>query len=447
MPSYLVGLAVGALEFTSIEGASVPGRIVTVTGKSTLIMQAAREAPALLAGLEAYLGTPLHYPKLDFQAVPGHKPGAEEDPGVISYQDSEIYRSPDDQASDSRERLAYGLAHEMAHMWFGNLVTAQWWNDLWLNETLAEWATYKVAGQIHQDFRFESRRSLLEAVRWSDMQPSARPIRRFFGGGDSYAEAFDNSLTYQKGSAVVNLVENWVGARGFQAAVQRYLRLHEWGNARAEDFWATLAQEGDGSAPEILRLYLDLPGIPEVSFSRLPGDRLQVHQRRYRTLGASKVTEQLWHIPMVISYGNASNAKTVRLLLKQQETVFNVPGIDQATWMYPDSGGIGYYIWSLPPDLIRSLPHQAAAGLSATERKNVLEFARAAVLSGRLSTEDLLYLAIQYCEDEDLKVIDLVFRALGDIADLITADDQLSFKGRTKRCWPKAGSSLTILLA
>ncbi len=428
MPSYLVALAVGVLEFTPIEGASVPGRMVTVTGKSPLILQAAQEVPALLAGLEKHLGIPMPYPKLDHLIVPERKFAAMEDAGAISYPDSVLYRTPRDDGADSRERLLQ-LAHEMAHMWFGNLVTPQWWNDAWLSESLAEWAAQKIVRQVRPDLRFEDRTLILDYIPWLyEGKPSAQPIRRSFRGGENYNEAFDRFLTYEKGSRVVSLVENWIGASNFQAAVQRYLHRHQWGNAQAEDFWAAFAGEGDGSVPEIFRRYVEQPGIPELKFARLPGDRLHVRQGRYRTLETTNVTDQLWHVPIFIRYGSSTNAKTARLLLKEEEAVFNVPELDQSAWIDPNSGGTGYYVWNGPPDLFRALARPASSHLTAAERRRVIESASNAVRSGQLPAEMLLELAIQFLDDDEPEVIQRAFRALEEIAGFVIPDDRPSWK-------------------
>ncbi|MEO8427508.1 MAG: M1 family metallopeptidase, partial [Verrucomicrobiota bacterium] len=249
MPSYLVAMAVGPFEAIPIPGQAVPGRILTVAGKTALGKMAAQEAPALLAALERYFGLPHPFPKLDHIAVPEFNFGAMENVGLITYKDGLLLLDSGDTSLSSRQGLITVLTHEMAHMWFGNLVTMQWWDDLWLNEAFASWMAAKIAGQVHPELRFELQSYYtVRGARGNDVQPSVKPVRRPFKGGDNLQEAFD-TLSYGKGQAILGMIEGWIGATNFQAGLKRYFVQNSWGNARASDLWAVFAEAGDEALP------------------------------------------------------------------------------------------------------------------------------------------------------------------------------------------------------
>lgn len=426
MPSYLVTLAVGRFDFLPIPGQSVPGRIVTVPGKTPMARLAASEVPALLSALERYFGLPYPYPKLDHLAVPEHNSSAMENVGAIAYQDSVLLNDPGNVSFGQQQRMVELITHEMAHMWFGNLVTMRWWNDVWLNEALATWLSFKVAGQVHPELRFDllNQRFVAEA-RFNDTQPTTKPVRRPFRGGDNLREAFD-TLSYQKGQGILGMIEGWIGETNFQTALHRYFVRHSWGNTHAEDLWAAFAEGGDDSLEETLRRYIEQPGIPELSFTRLAGDRCAVRQRRYRTLTAKGVSDQVWHVPIVIRYGDKSGSKTARLLLKKDQDVFNVPGLDQAEWVYPNAGESGYYLWSLPPDLTTALTNRAIP-LSTSERSGLLGAAHFAMISGNLSADKLLQLALGFADDPTPQIQDQVTVELVGLRPYFSSNDHPAY--------------------
>jgi alanyl aminopeptidase len=178
MPSYLVAFAVGPLEFVPVPGLPVPGRIVTPRGQSTLAVDAARLAPALLSRLEAYFGVPHPYPKLDLIAVPEFTYGAMENAGLVTFRDNLLLLNPHQPAFEARRDLANVAAHEMAHMWFGNLVTIAWWDDLWLSESFADWICAKIVAQTNPEYRIEF--AMLAGIHnamVTDALPSVRAVR------------------------------------------------------------------------------------------------------------------------------------------------------------------------------------------------------------------------------------------------------------------------------
>ncbi|HXP61364.1 MAG TPA: M1 family metallopeptidase [Dongiaceae bacterium] len=433
MSSYLVFVGVGPFERTPVAGLPVPGSIVTAPGKAALVQLIAQESPGILSALERYFGVPYPYPKLD-QIAAQEFSGAMENAGAISYHDSTVLLDPDHVSFDQRRGMMETVTHEMAHMWFGDLVTMKWWDDVWLNEAFANWMSSKIASQLHPELRFEVSASQngIE-VRWLDTQPSVKPIRRLFGGGDNPREAFDG-LTYRKGQAILRMVEGWLGPDKFRAALRQYFTRHRWGNARAEDLWAAFDQEAGGNISETLRGYIEQPGLPLVTLARLPGDRCEVRQRRYQTITAKAVSSQTWRVPIVIRYGGKGGERTARFLLAKQEDVFTAPGLDQADWLYPNASETGYYEWSLPPDLSAALTNRSLAPLTTAERLGLLRYAESALTSGQLEATQSLRLQLSLAADTEPEIRQWVAGSLASLNQLyLGVEDRSALAGLLHR--------------
>ncbi|MCC7374821.1 MAG: M1 family metallopeptidase [Verrucomicrobiales bacterium] len=427
MPSYLVALALGPLDTLAMPDLAIPGRIVTAAGQTNLARMASVHIPPILSALERYFGIPYPYPKLDHLALPALPCGAMENAGAITYRD-EMLLVDDGHATIEQKRLLPEVtAHEMAHQWFGNLVTLQWWDDLWLNEAFATWASFKIARQLYPDLHFELRgHQIISVARTTDTQPSVKPIRRNLGAADNVHEAVD-VLTYFKGMAILSMAESWMGDEAFRSAVQSYFRSHAWGSTRADDLWKALSEFSDASLTETVRRYIEQPGIPELTFRRLPGNRLEVSQQRYKTLIGDKVADFLWQVPIVVTYGVGSDTRTARHLLTGTQQVFEIPDLDRAEWLYPNSNAAGYYLWNLSPELTSSLLDKGLIRLGSLERLGLLQSANFAVSSGKTSPVDALRLALASARDPRSEIRSAVMRSLIRWREILPVADQAAY--------------------
>jgi alanyl aminopeptidase len=240
LPSYLIAMAVGPMDSVEIPDLPVPGRIYTPRGQSGLAAYAAEMVTPILQAQQAYFGMAYPYRKLDFIAIPEYWPGAMEHPGAITYSDEIILLDPQNVSARQKRFAARVIAHELAHMWFGNLVTLEWWDDLWLNESFADWFGDKTTVELYP----ESGHGLVELrsvndVMQTDSRPTAEPIRQpVVNPGDLLSNV---GLAYNKGKSVIAMFERWIGPENFRKGVNAYLRKHAWGNTQAADFWASLA--------------------------------------------------------------------------------------------------------------------------------------------------------------------------------------------------------------
>jgi alanyl aminopeptidase len=258
MPSYLVAFAVGELDSTEISGLSVPGRIYTPKGQAHRTKFAAKNTPQILQTLESYFGIKYPYEKLDFIAVPNFTHGAMENAGLVTYRSSLLLLDDEPRLTDQRGPLKV-IAHELAHMWYGNLVTMAWWDDLWLNEAFASWMATKVMLDLYPEQNMQSG-LVQESAFGADASPTTKPIKKLV---KSQTDVMDGlGLNYSKGESILQMIESLVGEKEFQQGVQKYMQQHAWRNTQADDLWSVLSTVADFDVPGMMRTYLEQPSYP-----------------------------------------------------------------------------------------------------------------------------------------------------------------------------------------
>jgi len=404
MPSYLVAICAGPLESIVVDGQAVPGRFYTTAAQTKLAQLAMKEVPQLFNRLEEYFGSPYPYPKLDHIAIAGISFGAMENVGAITYSDALFLTDESNTSAETHKFITMVIGHEIAHMWFGNLVTMQWWDDVWLNEAFAEWMSMKIAQQVRPEFRYdiESYKGVAYVKR-VDAQPSVKAIRRSFRGGDNLLEAFD-ALSYIKGQAILRMVEGWMGEEDFRRSLQGYFAKHRWSNARAEDLWTALSANGNSSVAELVRKFIEQPGLPSVTFRRGSNDMLEIRQQRYRTISGEKSSNRVWDVPITIRFGAGKDVRTFRTLLATDSAEVNVPGLSEATWIHPNAAESGYYTWNLPPSMAAGLTNLPPDTLSVIEQLGLLDSTDLAFTGGEISAEDALGLLLGFSSSKEAEV-------------------------------------------
>jgi hypothetical protein len=342
LPTYLVALSVGSFDVieTSVPANAVrkqplPFRIIATKGQMPRMRFAAAEGPKLLGLLESYLKIPYPYEKLDLVGSP-ILGGAMENAASIIFDDTLLLLDPDAPLSQLRE-FAEVTAHEMAHQWFGDLVTPTWWTDIWLNESFAEWMGKKVGDQWRPDLGIAAT-ELSEAFNAMDADSlgKGRPIRQLITQNTQVSSAFD-SITYQKGSQVLSMFESYLGPDRFAQGVHQYLERYRFGNATADDFFSSLAANAaDAKIVPALRTFTDQTGVPLVTVTEGP-QGLALQQTRYRPLGVAPMPAQSWIIPLCFSRGTA---RSCQLLESASSTAQPIPG---TAALMPNANGAGYY--------------------------------------------------------------------------------------------------------
>ena len=374
LPTYLLAFVVGPYDVVdfgtippnSIRDRELPLRGIAARGLGDRLEYALKNTEGLLTELEEYFGTPYPYRKLDIIAAPESFGGAMENVGAIVY-DEYLLLMDEDSPLGQRRSYTSVHSHEMAHMWFGDLVTPVWWNDIWLNESFASWMEYKAAHGYWPEGEFD--RELLKGALFamaSDSLASARQIREPVDHSDEISSAFDG-ITYEKGAGVLAMLERYVGQDRFRDGVRLHMERHSDGSATAEDFIASLAEGTERVEIEAaFKSFIEQPGVPLLSVSLDCEDeghpRLHVSQARYAPLGSSiEPATDPWHIPMCVAFTDDGMDKSSCTLLSEKQQTINLDAGSCPTQVYPNADGAGYFRFSLDKAAWESLISNAAS--------------------------------------------------------------------------------------
>ncbi|MFQ5599848.1 MAG: M1 family aminopeptidase [Candidatus Krumholzibacteriia bacterium] len=413
LPSYLIAIAAGPLEVVPIPGMPIPGNVVTLQGQSHLAQLAAETTPPILAALEKYFGSRYPYEKLDLIGIPEYWAGAMEHPGAVTYAASILLVDPEAASVRQQRTLARVTAHELAHMWFGNLVTMRWWDDLWLNESFADWMGDKIAHEVYPQYNLEvAELQGVMGVMVGDARPSAQAIRRPVETADNLLENIGTQ--YNKGKAILSMFEQWIGEEQFRLGVLEHLNAHKWGNATGDDFWQALSGASGNDVPAAMATFIEQPGIALVSVEIGPGNTIRLSQKRFANYGIEQ-EEQTWKIPVTLRYsdGNVTHTKTVLLEQRSQEVTLDLGG--KPAWVVPNADQRGYYRWSVSPEMLAALARNSLAILNERERVGFIGNLSALLDAGAVSGDDYLLALGEFANDPKPMVVSALLGALGKI--------------------------------
>jgi cytosol alanyl aminopeptidase len=408
LPSYLVAFAVGPFDIVEAGKAGAKGttiRVITPKGKKEWARYAAKTTGPVLDLLEKYFGSPYPYEKLDVISVP-LQGGAMENPGLITFGQSIILSRPEEESASFRSRYAGICAHEIAHQWFGNLVTMAWWDDLWLNETFATWMAPKITEQLEPSWNLVAERAQNASNAMAvDSFATARRIRQPIESIDDIHDAFDG-ITYGKGAAVTRMFEKYIGEEKFRKGVQRYLREHESGNATAKEFLAAISAEAGQDISSAYSTFLDQPGVPMVSVELTCGakPKLAFAQSRYLPEGAEKTNESpQWQIPVCVRWGAGKKTETKCLKLDKPTAEMELPACPD--WVVANDSAHGYYRVSYSEELFKK-NLKATDVLSAAERISFQSDVQALASIGKVHYGQVLDLSTKLADDKNPAVIE-----------------------------------------
>jgi len=352
LSSYLIAVAVGPFEASpTLMSGSTAIRVYTLPGRQHLATFAREAAAESLTRLEQWFDMDHPYPKLDLLALPDFAFGAMENAGAVFFRDSILLLDADESSSEDRKRAGETIAHEISHMWLGNLVTMAWWNDLWLNESFATWMAYEIIDSWQPDWYiwldFAHRRENALEV---DALASSHPIAPRIRSADEAMENFD-AITYTKGASVLRMLAAYLGDEVFQEGIRLYIRQHREDAATASDLWAALGEVSGVPVKEIVSPWTLQTGYPRVSLKRYERKGrviVELAQERFLALPArkSKSTKPrtLWSIPWVGRIGgdHADDDRTLKHLFAKSRDQLSDQNAKQ-TWIYGNASETGFY--------------------------------------------------------------------------------------------------------
>jgi aminopeptidase N len=428
MSTYLVAMAVG--DFVCNEGSAegIPIRVCGTPDKKALGTAALGYAQEILKYYNQYYGIPYPFGKLDIVGVPDFEAGAMENTAAIFYRESELFIDATHASEQSRQQVFEVLAHEIAHQWFGDLVTMKWWDNVWLNESFASWMELKPSQALHPEWNasldavHDTDRALL-----ADALRNTHPIRATAETPDQINELFD-AISYEKGSAVLRMVESYVTPDVFRRGVNAYLRKFQYGNATAEDFWRTLAAASMRPVDAIMPTFVDQPGVPLISVktgcisappepkaARRKGKRTRIvpvkqaqpkmevtlSQTRFWNGAGVQSKPSLWMAPVCLK---AEGAKPFCQILSQKEQVVPVAGC--GSWVFVNANAAGYYRTRYDSAILEKLGSVATTALTTAERISLVNDQAALASSGDESVAAYLSLVSALNQDTESAILE-----------------------------------------
>lgn len=408
LPTYLVAIMVGpfvtdssAVAPTAQRAAPLPLRIVSTRPNAGRLAFARDGSARMVALLEDYFGEAFPYPKLD-QITSPILPGAMENAGADLYRDDIIVMDADAPVVQQRE-FGRIVAHELGHQWFGDLVTPEWWDDLWLNESFANWLGSRIGDAWRPDLGIAG--DVLSegyAAMETDALLAGRPIRQSIVSSSRIDTAFD-AITYGKGGHVVGMVAAWLGDATFRDGVRRYIAAHRQSTATSNDFFAALAEvAGDPRLVPAMKSFVEQQGVPLLAMRR-EGDRVLVTQLRYTTAGVAPPPAR-WTIPLCLRRGETRRC----FMMDQRNQAFTVPGTGP---VFPNAGGTGYYRFELTGLHWRELIAQADR-LPGGEALALVDSLAASIRAGRGTVTEMGRLARKLIGHPDPHAADAADKAL-----------------------------------
>ncbi len=408
MSTYLVAFVIGPLEMTDpVDVDGVDLRVVHVPGKNQLTDFALDVGAFSLRYFQDYFDIPYPGTKLDLVAIPDFAFGAMENLGCVTFRETVLLVDPNRATQPELQNVTDVIAHELAHMWFGDLVTMKWWNGLWLNEAFATFMEMRATDGYRPDWNRWTNFGLSRSAAFGvDSLSATRPIE-YEVVSPADAEGMFDVLTYEKGAAVVRMLEQYLGEDRFRDGIRRYMRTHQFDNADTPDLWQALEAETGEPVGEIMSSWIYQGGYPQILATRNDNGEMVLSQRRMTLAGAGQSTEQTWSTPLryrflpTSSESTDKTSSTHRILLGDSPMVLpgsaHVPVVVNAT-------GSGFVRVAYSPDDLDTLADLAIDHLSPVERYALIDDAWAAVQNDQSTTPAFLNLLEAMTGESDRSV-------------------------------------------
>jgi puromycin-sensitive aminopeptidase len=425
--SYLVAYCIGPFEATppASTPSGVPVRVVMPRGMADKGLFARDAHVRSLGWLEDYTAIPYPYTKVDAIGVPDFEAGAMENPGAITYRLTAIAADPERTSIHAMKGIFYTAAHELTHMWWGDLVTMAWWNDLWLNESFATFVGYKAVADLMPEWGlWRDFVATLARPFALDALVSTHPISFEVKNAKQATERFD-VITYWKGAGVVRMIEGFLGAAAFRTGVRSYLERYRESNATADDFWRELEAASQQEVASVANAWIKTPGHPVVHFEAdQAGEALRLTLRQERFFADPEAARgsrrQLWPVPLVIVFGGPDGEAEQRLLLRDEQAQIVLPG---AQWFFPNGGASGFYRFTMDDEALAALTGALQQSLAPHERLLLADNYWALLRAGVVTIDQYLQLLNGYRAETDRAVVSTLADQLGWLSLHVVDDD------------------------
>jgi puromycin-sensitive aminopeptidase len=421
MSTYLLAFVIGPLEVTdAVEVRGVPVRVAHVPGKAKLTDWPMEVATFALAHFEDYYGIPYPGDKLDLVALPDFAFGAMENLGCVTFRESLLLADPEHATQAELAQASLTIVHEIAHMWFGDLVTMKWWNGIWLNEAFATFMEHAGVDAFRPEWRTwddfsVARTGALEI----DALSTTRPVEYEVHSPEDADGMFD-VLTYQKGGSVVRMLEQYLGEESFRSGVQQYLERYRFGNTETTDLWDALEEATGRPARRIMDSWIFQPGFPLLRVE-LDGRRARFAQHRF-AYGAHRNGTR-WSVPVIVRASVGGTPVEQRVLVEDDTATVDFDG--DLDWLLANVGAHGFYRVAYPPGVPERL--LATGALNAVERYTLVDDLYASMLAGQASAADFVDFCRNFTGERDLIVWRILLGRLRLVGRLADPEDRPRF--------------------
>lgn len=431
LPTYLLSLAVGSFDVVEagmlppneVRSEPIPLRGFARRGKGPELALALETAPDLVRVFEEALQQPYPYKKLDIVAAPQWPSGATELAAALTYRETRILASPGIGPAARRSLLAIH-AHEVGHMWFGNLVTPPWWDDLWLKESFASWGEGASLSEIYPGEGYELD-AIVDGIRAMglDSLASARAVREPIALNENVRNAYD-SITYNKGLSVIGMVDAYFGADVFRPALGRYIEAYEDGVAGSPEFFDIIGEQtGEPDLTQAFKSFVEQNGLPLITLVPTETNGHSISQSRYAPLGSAIVDDRQWTVPVCWVNGTKGDRDRVCTLLSDPSQTIQGDPSEEINWVMPNANGTGYYRFSLPYQSWQDLG-RAFDQLNAGEKLATLDSVGAEFAAGRIDVQTVWRFIDEAVRDEERRVVQAAIREAGRFERLVANDEE-----------------------
>jgi puromycin-sensitive aminopeptidase len=420
--SYLVAFTVGPYESTpeSVTPSNIPVRVWLPPGLASQSIYARDAHARSVEWLQTYTAVPYPFIKVDAIGIPDFEAGAMENPGAITYRTRLLAADATNASVTTLKGVFSTAAHELTHMWWGDLVTMRSWTDLWLNESFASFVGEKCTSALNPEWRYWRDFVADNTSAFNlDALASTHPISIEAKNAEEASERFD-AITYNKGAAVLRMIESYLGEDTFREGVRIYLGRHREANASADDFWKALDEASGQDVTTIMNTWIREPGHPLVSISLKDASAgtFELSQTRYYSDKDVRRSTQHWPVPLVIKYGTAAGIREERVLLRDERATVRLAG---AQWIFPNAGGRGFYRWQLDEAADRLLDN-GVKQLGPEERLSLIDDVWALTRTGRASLASFLRRLDTLAGEDDRAVIAAISDALSWLSSYAVRD-------------------------
>lgn len=424
MSTYLVAFVIGEFEVTETAMAGkTPVRVWCVPGKKSLTKFAVSIGVHSLNFFEKYYGVPYAGDKLDLIAIPDFAFGAMENLGCVTFRETALLVDESLASHAELERIADVVAHEIAHMWFGDLTTMSWWNGIWLNEAFATFAEMLAVDAFKPEWHRWNTFGVSRAAAFiTDGLKSTRPIEFPVRHAHECEGMFD-VLTYEKGASVLRMLEQYLDKDMFRKGVSHYLNKHQFANTETNDLWDAIEEKSAAPVRKLMDSWIFQKGYPMVSVDLdASGKKLTLAQQRFFYLPEGEKEKQLFHVPILLEVKTKQGKELKKVLLTEEKTTLDLA--EPAEYVIVNAGGHGFYRVRYSPELLKKLTTGIFEKLTSIERFNLVNDTWAMVTAGHTTASDYLNMMPVFQEEGDKNVWHILTGSLAYLERVLADEDR-----------------------